>query len=67
MATSKYPGELGAPEDVQAQGDGCARNEDMRHRDVSNEMERARPEVGETIPDGATRQLPDTRESPCIV
>ena len=48
-------------------GDGGARNEDVRHRDVSNEIERTKPEVGETITGGATRQLSDTRESPCIV
>ena len=67
MSTSRCRGEIGAPVDVQASGDGGARNEDVRHRVVSNEMERSRPEVGETILDGATRQFPDTRESPCIV
>ena len=67
MATSKYRGEIGAPDDVPALGDGGARNEDVRHRDVSNEIERTKPEVGETITGGATRQLSDTRESPCIV
>ena len=55
MATSKYRGEIGAPDDVPALGDGGARNEDVRHRDVSNEIERTKPEVGEIIPDGATR------------
>ena len=67
MSASRYRGEIGAPEDVQAPGDGGARNDDVRHRDVSNEIERTKPEVGETIPGGATRQFPDTRESPCIV
>ena len=67
MATSKYRGDIGAQDDVQAPGDGGARNEDVRHRDVSNEIERTKPEVGETSLNGATRQFLDTRESPCIV
>ena len=44
-----------------------SRNEDVRHRVVSNTMERTKPEFGETIPDGATRLFSDARESPCIV
>ena len=67
MSTSRYRGEVGAPDDIQAPGDGGARDEDTRHVDVSNEMERTKPEVDETIPDEAARQFPDTRESPCIV
>ena len=67
MATSKYRGEIGAPDDVPAPGDGGARNEDVRHRDVSNKIERTKPEVGEAIAGETTRQFPDTRESPCIV
>ena len=67
MATSKFRAEIGAPNDVPALGDGGARDEDVRHRDVSNGIERTKPEVGEIVAGGITRQFPDTRESPCIV
>ena len=67
MSTAGHRGEIETPDDIQAPGDGSVRNKDARHLDVSNEMERIKPEVDETIPDGATRQLSDTRKPPCIV
>ena len=67
MSTSRYRGEIGAPDDVRALGCGGARDKGARHLDVSDEMEKMKPEVDETIPDGATRQLSDTRKPPCIV
>lgn len=66
MATSKHCGGIGAPDEVQALGDGGARNEDVHYREVSNVMERTKPEFGETIPDGTTRLFPDARKSTCI-
>ena len=67
MDTSKHRNEVGTPDDVQGQSNACARNEHARCLNMANEIERSTPGVGETIPDGATRQLLDTRESPCIV
>ena len=66
MATSKHRGGIGAPDEVQALGDCGAGNEDVHHRDVSNAMERTKPEFGESIPDEAKRLFRDARESPCI-
>ena len=46
MATSKHLGGIGAPDEVQALRDCGARNEDVHHREVSNGMERTKPESG---------------------
>lgn len=67
MATSYHRGGIGEPDGVPTPGDCGAGNEDVDHREVSNAMERTKPEFGDTIPDGATRLFPDARESPCIV
>ena len=67
MSTSRYRGEIEAPDDIRAPGDGSVRGRDARHLDVLNEMERMKLKCDETILDGATRQLSDTRKPPCIV
>ena len=67
MSTSRYRGEIEAPDDIQAPDDGSVRDKGPRHLDVSNEMQKMKPEVDETILDGATRQLSDMRKPPCIV
>ena len=67
MSKSSCRGAFGSSDVVRAPADVDARNEDARHRDVSNEMESTNPEVDATIPDGDTKQLPDTREPSCIV
>jgi len=53
MATSKHLGGIGTPDEVQAPSNCGAGNEDVHHRDVSNAMERTKPESGESIPDEA--------------
>ena len=67
MATSKHRGGMGAPDEVQAPRDCGAGNEDVHHRDVSNTMERTKPEFGEVAPDETKSLIPDAREWPCIV
>ena len=53
MATSHHRGGIGEPDGVPTPG-GCGfRNEDVHHREVSNAMERTKPEFGETIPVGS--------------
>ena len=66
MSPSICRGEIGATDDIQTPGDGGARNGDAHYRYAANEVERTRPEVGATIPDGATRQLPTTGGPSCI-
>ena len=67
MDSPRRRDDIGARSDVRAQCDAGARNENPRFRDASTEIERNRPTVVEAISYGTTKQVPDLRESPCIV
>ena len=67
MATSRHLDGIGTPDEAPAPCDCGAGNEGVHHRDISNAMEKTKPELGESPPDEARRLFPDARESPCIV
>ena len=66
MDTPKHYGEVGAPDDTEAQRIGGALNENAHQKDISIDYGRTMPRVGKYVPGEATSWFSGTRKSPCI-